>query len=339
MGAVKMNKRELVSKAFKNEETERVPVGFWFHYLKDELEDGFKNPSLFDINLEGHKKFYNEFQPDFVKIMTDGFFIYPNGSILNAQSAAELGKAKSIGVHHPWIEKQVEFAKTLTGLFGSEVLCFYNIFAPATLFRFGRTVSGGKSLADFIAEDQGAAAHALNTVAEDIAVLARRIINEAGVDGLYFSTQDVNDPRITDEIRQKILAPPDIRVLDAAVSDSPREFAARRFNILHICGYEGFRNNLSHFTDYPAQIINWASVVEGVSLGEGKKLFKGKPVIGGFGNTVSDVLYRGSRAEIEEETGRLLKEAGTLGVVLGADCTVPRDINLDHLSWVRAAGR
>jgi uroporphyrinogen decarboxylase len=322
-----MNKRELVSKAFKNEKTERVPVGFWLHYAKDELVDGLKNPDIFDINIEGHKKFYNEFQPDFVKIMTDGFFIYPNEAILNAQSAAELGKAKSIGVHHPWIEKQVEFAKTITGLFGSEVLCFYNMFAPATLFRFGRMSGGGKSLADFIAEDKGAAAHALNTAAEDLAILARRIINEAKVDGVYFSTQDLNDPRITEEVRQKILVPPDIKVLDAA----------GKFNILHICGYEGYRNNLSHFADYPAQIINWAAVVEGVSLGEGKKLFKGKPVIGGFGNTVNDILFKGSRAEIEAETGRLLKEAGTLGVVLGADCTINREINRDHLRWVRDA--
>jgi uroporphyrinogen decarboxylase len=138
----------------------------------------------------------------------------------------------------------------------------------------------------------------------------------------------MNDPRVTDEIRETILAPGDFKALEAAVSSS-------QFNILHICGYAGYRNDLSHFIDYPAQIINFASVVEGVSLGEGKKRFRGKPVIGGFGNTTADILYKGSRAEIEAETERLLKEAGTLGVALGADCTVPRDIPRDHLKWVR----
>jgi uroporphyrinogen decarboxylase len=324
-----MNKRELVAKAFKNEKSGRVPVGFWFHYARDELEDGFKNPALFDNNVEGHKKFYNEFQPDFVKIMTDGFFIYPNEAIIHAKAGADPGKAVSIGENHPWIEKQISYAKTITGLCGSEVMCFYNIFSPATFFRFSRTsVQQGKGLADFLAEDRDAAAHALNVIAEDLAVLIRRLISEAGVDGVYFSAQDLNDPRVTDEIRETILAPGDFKALEAAAGSS-------QFNILHICGYAGYRNDLSHFADYPAQIINFASVVEGVSLGEGKKLFRGKPVIGGFGNTTGDILYKGSRAEIEAETGRLLKEAGTLGVVLGADCTVPRDISRDHLKWVR----
>jgi uroporphyrinogen decarboxylase len=323
-----MNKREFVAKAFTNEKTERVPVGFWLHYARDELEDGFKNPALFDNNVEGHKKFYNEFQPDFVKIMTDGFFIYPNEAIINAKTGADLGKAVSIGKNHPWIERQISYAKTITGLCGSEVMCFYNIFSPATFFRFSRTGQGGKGLADFIAEDRDAAAHALTVAAEDLAVLIHRIISEAGLDGIYFSAQDINDPRVTGEVREKILAPSDFKALEPAVSSS-------RFNILHICGYAGYRNNLSHFTSYPAQIINFASTVEGVSLGEGKKLFGGKPVIGGFGNTTGDVLYKGSRTEIEAETERLLKEAGTLGVALGADCTVPRDISRDHLKWVR----
>ena len=30
------SKRDLVLKAFNNEKTERVPVGFWFHFAKDE---------------------------------------------------------------------------------------------------------------------------------------------------------------------------------------------------------------------------------------------------------------------------------------------------------------
>jgi uroporphyrinogen decarboxylase len=59
-------------------------------------------------------------------------------------------------------------------------------------------------------------------------------------------------------------------------------------------------------------------------------------VIGGFDNTAAGVLYKGSRAEIEAETDRILKESGRIGVALGADCTLPRDIKLEHLEWVRA---
>jgi uroporphyrinogen decarboxylase len=75
--------------------------------------------------------------------------------------------------------------------------------------------------------------------------------------------------------------------------------------------------------------------VEGISLGTGKKLFGGKPLIGGFDNTVNGLLYRGGKEAIEAETDRLLKEAGRRGIALGADCTVPRDIDLQRLAWVR----
>jgi uroporphyrinogen decarboxylase len=323
-----MNKKELVLAAFNNERPERVPVGFWFHFIEDPAEDGFKNPALFKANIDGHRKFLEEFEPDFVKIMTDGFFNYPNGRFYTARSASEFGMVESIGAHHEWIEKQVEFAKTMRSLIGGSTLCFYNIFAPATLFRFGRGDSDLKRLADFIAEDRDAAAQALNAVARDLAVLAGRILGEAGIDGLYYSVQDIIDSRIDQNIREKIVDAANFTVLDEANRKS-------RLNILHICGYEGFRNDLSHFVPYPAQIINWAAVVEGAPLGAGKKLFNGKPVIGGFDNTVNGVLYRGSRAEIEAETEAILKEAGFSGVALGADCTLPPDINLERLRWVR----
>ena len=60
-------------------------------------------------------------------------------------------------------------------------------------------------------------------------------------------------------------------------------------------------------------------------------------VIGGFGNTVNDLLYKGTKEEIQAEAKKLIAEAGRTGVILGADCTVPRDISLDRLEWVREA--
>ncbi|MDR2658966.1 MAG: uroporphyrinogen decarboxylase [Spirochaetaceae bacterium] len=323
-----MDKRELVLQTFNNERPERTPVGFWFHFIEDPEADGFKNPALFQQNIAGHKKFFEEFEPDFVKIMTDGFFIYPNERFIKARNAAEFGAIESIGANNEWIEKQVEFAKTIRAMLDGKVLSFYNVFSPATLFRFCRKLPDGKRLADFIIEDREAAARALNTVARDLAVLVERILGEAEIDGIYYSVQDINDERIDDWLRQNILDPVNCAVLDAANKKS-------RYNILHICGYEGFHNKLSHFIDYPAQIINWAAVVENETLGKGKKLFNGKPVIGGFGSTTRDVLYRGGRPEIEAKTAAILQEAGTKGIALGADCTLPPDINLDHLRRVR----
>jgi uroporphyrinogen decarboxylase len=293
---------------------------------------------MFEENTQGHLKFYREFQPDFVKIMSDGFFIYPGREFLEAERAADLRKVRPLGPRHPWIEKQLDFVKTLTDHFGKEVLSFYNIFSPLGYFKFGRLSSKGSPealLGEFIREDREALAQALNAVAEDLADLARRVIAEAGADGIYLSVQDPEDGRVDDEARRRILAPAEIRVLEAAASSSGAPEGP--LNILHICGYGGHRNRLSRYTGYPAQIFNWACALEGVSLEEGKRLFGGRPVIGGFDNTKEGVLYQGTEEEIKAETRRIIAEVGKTGVALGADCTVPRDLDLRRLRWVREA--
>jgi uroporphyrinogen decarboxylase len=340
-----MNKRDWLLQVFRGEAAEKVPLGFWFHFAADELVDGFLDPRIIKENIEGHKKFFHAFQPDMLKIMTDGFFIYPNRAFQEARSAADLWKVKSIGPDHPWIEEQVSFAKTITGLFGGEVFTFYNIFSPATTFKFvrmaafrGSGITPDRLLADMLLDDRDALMHALNIAAGDLALLARRVIGEGGADGIYLSAQDISDSRVTDDLHRQLIAAGDRKVLEAAGEARPvRGPAVQSFNILHICGYEGYRNNFSHFADYPADIFNWASVFEGLPLGEGKKIFGGKPVIGGFDNTVKGLLYSGSEAEIKAETRRLLSVAGRQGLILGADCTLPRDIDLERLRWVREA--
>ena len=72
-----MDRKELVLKTFHNEPTEKLLVGFWHHFLEDELVDGLHNPEYIAKNLEGAKKFKEEFDPDFVKVMTDGYFFMP----------------------------------------------------------------------------------------------------------------------------------------------------------------------------------------------------------------------------------------------------------------------
>ena len=111
------------------------------------------------------------------------------------------------------------------------------------------------------------------------------------------------------------------------------------YNILHICGYAGHHNDLTLYKDYNVKTINWAVVVEGVSIPEGRKIFGNRAALGGFGNLDSELLYKGSKEEIQAETKRILAEAGRQGVILGADCTVPRDTDWQHFEWVREAAK
>ena len=49
------------------------------------------------------------------------------------------------------------------------------------------------------------------------------------------------------------------------------------------------------------------------------------------------VLYKGTREEVEKYTYQILDEAGQVGIMVGADCTVPADIDDSRLEWVRQA--
>ena len=327
-----MSKKQLVLDAFDAKPVKRVPVGFWFHFAKEsEMGDGLINPAIIDTNINGHVNFYNTFQPDFVKLMSDGYFSYPSHVIACAKSADDLFAASPLGADHPWIKEQAELAGRLNAAFGDEVATFYNVFSPATFFRFlvgGTGSDGEKILADFLLKDEAAVRHALNVIAVDLSDLARAVISEGRSTGIYLSVKNVQDSRISKEIYRRAVSPSEKKVLAAAHESSA-------YNILHICGFEGSRNDLSLYADYDVKAINWAVTVEGVSLKEGKKLFGGRTVIGGFGSTKQSLLYSGSKSDIEQYTQELLEDAGTAGVIIGADCTIPPDIDLKRLSWVR----
>ena len=85
--------------------------------------------------------------------------------------------------------------------------------------------------------------------------------------------------------------------------------------------------------------INWAVVVEDVPLAEGRKIFGQRAALGGFGNLETEVLYAGTKEEIQAETKKILEGAGRQGIIIGADCTVPRDTNWEHFEWVREAAK
>ena len=59
--------------------------------------------------------------------------------------------------------------------------------------------------------------------------------------------------------------------------------------------------------------------------------------MGGFENGKEGLLYRGSKEEIQAETKRLIEETGKDGLILGADCTIPSDIVVERIQWVREA--
>jgi len=312
-----MTKRERVLRALQNRPVDKLPMGFWYHFSPDE--------DLGQETVDEHIRLYREADMDFIKVMCDGFFNYPNPFIETVKSAEDWQRITPMGENHPYIRKQVERAKAVVQAVGKECCVFYNVFCPMSLMRFG---TSEELLMRHLRENKEAVCHAFEVIAQDIKTLVCLLIEEAGCDGIYYCVQNAEQFRFSAEEYREIVRPAELAVLEYANTLSKN-------NILHCCGWAGDKNRIEVWQDYPSAAVNWAVYVEQMSLSEGKKFFGGRCVLGGFDNRKGGVLYSGSRGEVEAETEKIVQEAGVLGVMIGADCTLPSDIPTERFRWVR----
>lgn len=324
--------REQVLKAMHNEKTTGVPTSFWRHFADNEFTDAYQDPAVVKVNLDGHRQYLKDLDVDFVKTMLDGYFPYPFRGVTNLQDPADLGNVQPLSENDPWIVDQAKLAQEQKQIANDKPV-FVTVFSPMYLFKWALIkhyqdplLLADKRFADLYLKDSTLVNYVLQVIANDLGKLVHALM-QTGIDGIYYSTQSVQDERLDNlHFFQKVMEQVDQQVQEQINQESS-------LNILHICGFDGAYNHLEWFKDYPLQVINWATKTDGYTLGEGKKLFNDRPVLGGFDNSTAGILYRGNKEEIQAEVRRLLDEAGTTGVLLGADCTVPRDINYDHLRW------
>ena len=69
------SKRDLVFRAIRGDEVERVPVGFWFHFVTlEEKGQGLNNPRIFQKSVDGHRNYVERIRPDFCQNYERRFF-------------------------------------------------------------------------------------------------------------------------------------------------------------------------------------------------------------------------------------------------------------------------
>ena len=72
---------------------------------------------------------------------------------------------------------------------------------------------------------------------------------------------------------------------------------------------------------------------------EGRKLFPGKCILGGFDNNPGTLIDTASRSELREYVGKLIAENGYKGYILGADCSIPNLIDDRRVREITDAAR
>ncbi|MBQ6221049.1 MAG: hypothetical protein IJJ44_00340 [Solobacterium sp.] len=329
-----LTKRERFERFMANEPVDRVPVAFFHHFIgQDQWFKGMVDEQAFEKNIEGHRIARKIFDPDIIKVMNDSLMIMPVDMTF-VKHAQDLEKIEPPVHGSLFFEKSKELTKRVLEIYAdSDAPTYFTGFSCGMIAKLALRKApveeqpGKSKLQVLIEEDKEAVVKALTKINDSVIALNKEIFEETGVEGLYFSVNN-QAHYLPDDMFREIIAPLDKKVIEEANKLS-------KINMLHICGYEGLSNNLELFTDYDTPIINWAVHAEGVSLSEGKKLFHGKPICGGFAQ--AETIYKGSPRDVENETFRYLKDAGQVGVMIGADCTVPMDIDNERLEWVRRA--
>lgn len=320
---MKYDKVQLLKDTFDYRETVKVPVGFWHHFVfgRDQFRAD-RDAAIRDRIVEGHRKYYELVNPDMMKMMNEGFMGYPPVMDNPLETEADLLRVRHIGPDHPWITEQVKHVARIIDQFGGEVMAFYNVFAPLQAvrikfdfldLRYDKFVR--------LAEAYPEAFSAMGMeIQKDFVSLIDQLFTRTKLDGIYYCVQNIQSQAYPRERYQKLIAPTETEVLKAANRYS-------RYNILHICGYAHHTNALSFYQDYEAGCYNWAQHTEKIPLCDGKHLFPGKCILGGFDNNPNTLLDTGSPDEIEAYVKQLIDENGYQGFILGADCSIPNDID------------
>jgi len=236
----------------------------------------------------------------------------------------EILRMRPLGPKNVYMRGQLERASQINDALRGEAKTLYNAFSPYATLK--HTLGDEKSMA-LIREHEDAALHLMAIICEDTVSMVEGVLKESGTMGMMLPLQGAEHGRFSDEDYARLIAPTERAVIECAQKYSDK-------NLLHMCGWDGIPDHLERWEGYPTRMINWDVDVEGVSLAEGRKRFGGRVLLGGFNNRPGKLLHAGTKEDIQLFTKKLLWETGRDKLIVGADCSLPRDIDCAHIRWV-----
>ena len=294
-----MNKYERVSAVLKEEKTDKIPAGFWYHYSSELSEKEM---------IKAHLTTFKETDVDVYKIMQD----YIEVIDLKVDSASDWKKLKYPGKNAKTLKKLVNVVKGIVDVTGHDAYTFQTMFGPMkTIVQ----TYGYDLVMNYAKNNPQELKIAVKTVAESQREWVEEFIS-AGCDGIFYSGQFSEPGRFTKDEFDNLIKDGDLMVLGYSETLGAK-------NILHICGEPDYQYHSTPewYVDYPASIVNWSVKDTGLSLNEGKKLFKNKPILGGMDNRGH--ILDGSNNQISEDVNEIISSLDCKeGFMLGADCTI-----------------
>lgn len=310
-----MNKRERVMAAVSGGTPDRVPCGFWLHF-----PHGYEaGPEAVKIHLD----FFKASGTDLCKVMNENSL--PDNPDLNTPD--DWGKLEKIPHDAPFIVRQLELVRRVCEEMHGEAVVLATIHGMvASAFHYlggGALYDNDKlALTRCLRENPEAFRHGMEVIADYLDYLCGACL-EAGADGLYFASLGGEKAMMTDEEFETFFKSYEVALLEKYDKKAPC------FNVLHMCKDN---LNLARYCGYPGKVINWGVYEQNISLTEGRALLGEDRVLLGGLDDRAGVLVDGTPEEIEQAVHKVLDEAGTVRMILGADCTLPTDISPDRIA-------
>ena len=305
-----MNKIERMQAMLRGDRPDRVPAAFWFHFPAANAAG--------QAMAQAHVDYYRTADPDLLKVMNDN--VYERVGVAAIETPADWRKLEPAPQSSAAYEAQLSGLRELVDTLGDEVLMATTIFNP---YATGNKISDGK-VTEHLKADPESVSAGLAAIAESLAGFAAACIG-AGAAGIYFSAQGGDGDRFTAQEHASYVKPHDLTVLEAAPRPAPPATCCT-------CAARGLR--LEDYRDYPGHTVNWAPQNDNPSLSAGRELFQ-RPIIGGVDER--GPIVDGPREAIVDEVRAALAEMGSAGFMIGAGCTVPNDITVQHLCGPREA--
>ncbi len=306
-----MDRRQRVEAVLEGRRPDRTPVCFWHHFGALSPED----------TVRAHVGWLEESGVDLLKMMSDEFFIYP---LKGAKTPADFLALRPLGKRDPYVRGQIERAGQINEAIRGGAVTLYNAFSPYANLKHAM---GQEEALALLKASPEAFGHVLEVILEDTLDVIRGLLTESGIDGVMLCLQGAEEGLFDEESYLRYLRPGEKAIAETAAALSGR-------NLLHLCGWDGVPDRLERWKDLPSAMVNWDVDVERVKLKDGRDYFGGRVLLGGLNNRPGTVLPSGSREEVHDAVRRVLREAEGSRFILGADCSLPTDVDPQRVRWV-----
>lgn len=287
------------------QETGYTPAAFFLHF--DERH------RVGSAATKKHLEYFQYTDMDFVKIQFE--VDYAPVDFLKSPS----DWSKIVPKKQDFYEPQLVTVREIVKAKKKDALIIMTLYSP---FMWAGHLATRPVLLKHMEEDPEAVKKGLNALVESQLLFVRACVS-IGVDGFYMSTQGSESGQLNDPgLFRNYVKPADLVAMREVTSACP-------FNILHVCDYNAPYSSYDAVLDYPGQVVNCNPKMKdnALTLKDISGMFK-RPVMGGMDR--HGVLANGTPEQIGAEVRRVLKDAPAQ-FILGADCTVPGDLDWSKL--------